>query len=340
MDGSLHDRFGGRGPWCCLMVMVDDATGTVFARFYERGDAGDVVRRVRPVRGGARAAGGGVRGRAGTCRPDLGGDGSPMQFGRAMATLGVELILANSPQAKGRTEWANRTLQDRLVKEMGLRGVSDIAAANALLDGTGTGTGKRTGGEFLADLNGRFAVPAERARPDLQWRVTAAVRLDEVPCAHEERAVGPGLVRAVAWSAAAVGCPARGDGPAAAGAAGDGGRAGGRVAAGAVRRQDAFVAGDVGAASQAEAAAGAGVEQQAVEPGGGPPVPSAASGSLHLDCGVQPFESHPCVAVPPAKPRSPGGGRRRRGSAGPGTAGPGTLSSISATFSQLPCLGV
>ena len=36
MDGSLHDRFGGRGPWCCLMVMVDDATGTVFARFYER----------------------------------------------------------------------------------------------------------------------------------------------------------------------------------------------------------------------------------------------------------------------------------------------------------------
>ena len=87
-----------------------------------------------------------------------------------MATLGVELILANSPQAKGRVERANGTLQDRLVKEMKLRGVSDIAAANTLLDGKGKGGG---GGGFLADLNARFAVPPKRARPDLHRRVTA-----------------------------------------------------------------------------------------------------------------------------------------------------------------------
>ncbi len=85
-----------------------------------------------------------------------------------MATLGMGLILANSPQAKGRVERANGMLQDRLVKEMGLRGVGDIAAANALLDGKGKGGG------FLANLH---------------RRAPAAMRLDEVLRVHEERAV-------------------------------------------------------------------------------------------------------------------------------------------------------
>jgi transposase len=178
MDGSWHDWFGGRGPWCCLMVLVDDATGRAFARFYEKetlAAAFDVFGRYARARGLPRAL---YVDKAGIYRPDPDG-GAPTQFGRAMKALGVDLILANSPQAKGRVERMNGTLQDRLAKEMRLRGVSDLAAANKLL-----------GGDFLDELNERFAVPAKRKRPDLHRKVTAGMRLGEVLCTREERAVG------------------------------------------------------------------------------------------------------------------------------------------------------
>ena len=89
------------------------------------------------------------------------------QFGRAMRELGVELILANSPQAKGRVERMNGTLQDRLVKEMRLAGVSDIASANAFLDGS-----------FLAEFNEKFAVAAadDAGRCTGLWRRAEAGR--------------------------------------------------------------------------------------------------------------------------------------------------------------------
>ena len=109
---------------------------------------------------------------------------SPLtQFGRAMKVLGVELILANSPQAKGRVERCNGTLQDRLVKEMRLAGVSDIAAANAFLAKT-----------FLPAFNRQFAVAA-REPADLHVPLSTAlaagkgVRLDEVLCWEEQRVV-------------------------------------------------------------------------------------------------------------------------------------------------------
>jgi transposase len=178
MDGSWHDWFEGRGPWCCLMVLVDDATGRTFARFYDRETleaAFDVFGRYARAYGLPRAL---YVDRAGTYRPDPDTD-EPTQFGRAMASLGVGLILANSPQAKGRVERMNGTLQDRLVKELRLRGVGDIASANRLLEGG-----------FLDDLNERFAVRAKRKRSDLHRRVTAGMNLDEVLCVHEERAVG------------------------------------------------------------------------------------------------------------------------------------------------------
>ena len=65
----------------------------------------------------------------------LAGKEPQTQFGRAMEQLGVELILANSPQAKGRVERMNGVLQDRLVKEMRLAGISDMESANRFLDG-------------------------------------------------------------------------------------------------------------------------------------------------------------------------------------------------------------
>ena len=179
MDGSWHDWFEGRGPWCCLMVLVDDATGRAWARFYERetlSGSFDAFGRYAAAHGLPAAV---YVDKAGIYRPDA-DTGEPTQFGRAMATLGVRLILADSPQAKGRVERMNGTLQDRLVKEMRLRGVGDMAAANALL-----------AGGFLDDLNERFAVAAKGEGPsDVHRPVTAGVRLDEVLCVHEERAVG------------------------------------------------------------------------------------------------------------------------------------------------------
>ena len=176
MDGSWHDWFEGRGPWCCLMVMVDDATGRALARFYDREtlDAafdvfGRYVNRCRLPRAV-------YVDKAGIYRAEEGSP--PTQFGRAMSELGVELILANSPQAKGRVERMNGTLQDRLVKELRLRGVNDRASANALLDPS-----------FLNQFNEKFAVgPAKTA--NVHRAVPAATRLDEVLCEREERAVG------------------------------------------------------------------------------------------------------------------------------------------------------
>ncbi|MDB5318486.1 MAG: Mobile element protein [Phycisphaerales bacterium] len=178
MDGSWHDWLEGRGPWCCLMVMIDDATGRVMARFYEREtlDASfDLFGRyVKARRGLPRAL---YVDKAGIYRAEAGCP--PTQFGRAMGELGVELILANSPQAKGRVERMNGTLQDRLVKELRLRGVTTVAGANAVLDD----------GPFLKQFNKPFAVKAAK-RTDVHVKVRAALKLDEVLCAREARAVG------------------------------------------------------------------------------------------------------------------------------------------------------
>jgi len=143
LDGSHHDWFEGRGPKCVLMVMVDDATNRMRARFFaeETTRASDDV-----LEGWVRQ-----HGLPGSLYVDrdsiyrcegvasiaeqLAGKTPQTQFGRAMEALGVELILANSPQAKGRVERMNGTLQDRLVKELRLAGISDLESANRFLDG-------------------------------------------------------------------------------------------------------------------------------------------------------------------------------------------------------------
>jgi hypothetical protein len=188
MDGSWHDWFEGRsdgGAWCCLMVLVDDATGRVSCRFYDRETlwaAFDVFARYAKAHGLPRAV---YVDRAAMYVPAE--DGAPTQFGRAMDDLGVELILANSPQAKGRVERMNATLQDRLAKALRLAGVATVDAANRFLEET----------PFLVELNERFGVePAGKA--DLHRRVDAspssrrltAANVEEALCVHEERAVG------------------------------------------------------------------------------------------------------------------------------------------------------
>jgi len=177
MDGSHHDWFEGRGPRCVLMVMIDDATNQTYARFYpaETTEAAfEIMGRWVKRHGLPRS----VYVDRHSIYRDEDRPQKPTQFGRAMKELGVELLCANSPQAKGRVERRNAVFQDRLVKEMRLRGISDMAQANALLEHS-----------FLAELNDRFAIEAASDQ-DLHRAVEPGIALDEVLCVQEQRVVG------------------------------------------------------------------------------------------------------------------------------------------------------
>jgi transposase-like protein len=177
MDGSHHDWFEGRGPRCVLMVAIDDATNLTDARLYpaETTEAAfDLWGRWMRRQGVPRS----VYVDRHSIYRDADHPANPTQFGRAMKQLGVELICAHSPQAKGRVERRNAVFQDRLVKEMRLRNISDLPQANALLDS-----------RFLKELNQRYAVKA-RDGLDLHRALDAGAALEEILCVQEERIVG------------------------------------------------------------------------------------------------------------------------------------------------------
>ena len=96
------------------------------------------------------------------------------QFGRALHALNIDIICANTPQAKGRVERANKTLQDRLVKELRLQGISTITAGNKLLP------------DFLADYNTRFGKESGAARSGRYRRAGPFLTLGQSPC-HSKR---------------------------------------------------------------------------------------------------------------------------------------------------------
>ncbi len=186
MDGSEHDWFEGRGDRAVLMVMIDDATNLMLARFFRRENldsAMEMFQRWADVHGLPRAL---YVDRAAIYRADREATGEELiagvepvtQFGRAMRQLDVELILANSPQAKGRVERRNGLLQDRLVKEMRLAEINGIEAANTFLDNG-----------YLGELNDRYACPATEAA-DVHRLVEEHVKLDQVLCEQELRVVG------------------------------------------------------------------------------------------------------------------------------------------------------
>jgi hypothetical protein len=102
------------------------------------------------------------------------------QFGRAMKELDIEIICANTPQAKGRVERANQTLQDRLVKEMHLRGISSMEQGNAYLP------------EFMADFNRRFAVPT-RSQSDAHRPLNKQDNLEYILTWQEPRILSKNL---------------------------------------------------------------------------------------------------------------------------------------------------
>ena len=143
-DGSDHDWFEGRGPWCCLLVAIDDASGRVFMRF-ARPPMHEVLRRARSenahdvlftLRRYVEQYGIPheiYTDKANVYHPPSKGD-KLTDVGRALTRLGVRMILAHSPQAKGRVERSNRTHQDRLVKALRRHNISSIEAANHFLE--------------------------------------------------------------------------------------------------------------------------------------------------------------------------------------------------------------
>jgi len=156
MDGSHHDWLEGRGSELVLMGYIDDATGRVFARFYDYEGtmpALDSFRRYIKRYGLPQSVYLDKHttyksSRKLTVPEQLAGLEAPQsQFERALEELSVEIIHAHSPQAKGRIERLFGTLQDRLVKEMRLRGIKTRTQANAYLQ------------RYLPAFNRRFSVP-------------------------------------------------------------------------------------------------------------------------------------------------------------------------------------
>lgn len=185
MDGSHHDWFEGRRGWAVLMVMIDDATNRTYARFYESEDtraAMDILGRYMRRYGMPQALYVDHDSiyectREARIDEDLRGEGPQTQFDRAMKVLAVDVIPANSPQAKGRVERRHGVFQDRLVKAMRLLEISTVETANSYLDDT-----------FLPDLNRRFTV-ASRDRGDLHRAIPAGLPLKDVLCFEEPRVV-------------------------------------------------------------------------------------------------------------------------------------------------------
>lgn len=126
-DGSPHAWFEKRGPRCSLLLLIDDATTTIASGFFAPSETTEayfeIMRHYLRQYGKPFALYVDKHSVFRTTRLTTGQDPKqPTQFGRAMHELDIELICANSPQAKGRVERANRTLQDRLVKELRLQG--------------------------------------------------------------------------------------------------------------------------------------------------------------------------------------------------------------------------
>jgi hypothetical protein len=152
IDGSDHEWLEARAPRCTLLVFIDDATGKLMELLfcdaestfnYFEAAKSYLQRHGKPVAFYSDKA---SVFRVNAKQPES-GDGYT-QFGRAMGELNIDTMCANTPQAKGRVERANSTLQDRLVKELRLANISSIGAANSFAR------------EFMEDFNKRFARPA------------------------------------------------------------------------------------------------------------------------------------------------------------------------------------
>ena len=184
IDGSHHDWFEGRGPVCVFMGYIDDATNTVHGRFYDYEGtmpAMDSMKRYIKRYGIPKSV---YLDKHTTYKswaePTIEeelNDQKPMShFEKSLAGLEIEVIHANSPQAKGRVERLFKTLQDRLVREMRLVGIKSVKEANEFLTA------------YLPKYNRKFKKPAV-SDADLHRPAPPSRELDRILCIKEERTV-------------------------------------------------------------------------------------------------------------------------------------------------------
>lgn len=188
LDGSEHDWLEGRGPRLTLIGAIDDATGTVpGALFREHDDAagyfllmeGIVIRKGIPesVYSDLHSIFVHITDKEQTLEDQLEGRKRPTQFGQLMEDLGVEMIFALSPQAKGRIERLWGTFQDRLVSELRLAGATTIEEAQRVLD------------KFIVRFNRQFGVKPVEAQKAYRPLAGSADRFKLFSFKHE-RVVG------------------------------------------------------------------------------------------------------------------------------------------------------
>ena len=184
IDGSPHAWFELRGPSCTLLVAIDDASGKLVGLlFVEQVSFHNYARLVKTYfeqYGKPVAFYSDKHGIFRVNQPSVEKEAGLTQFGRAMQDLDIAILCANSPQAKGRVERANQTLQDRLVKELRLQGISSLAQANAYLP------------EFMADFNRRFGV-APRSQHDAHRPLAATENLAHILAWQEPRTLSKNL---------------------------------------------------------------------------------------------------------------------------------------------------
>jgi len=190
LDGSPHSWFEDRGEYCNLNVMIDDATGKSMFELSRSETAQDYFRLVEQYflkHGLPLALYVDKHNIFRVNTPNLvlrkpNGDQFEglTQFGRAMSELGVELIFANSPQAKGRVERANQTLQDRLVKELRLNNVSTIDEANKFLP------------KFIPQFVGKFSTQP-KSKVDMHRKLGKGINLEKILCSKEQRVLSKNL---------------------------------------------------------------------------------------------------------------------------------------------------
>jgi len=188
VDGSHHDWLEGRGPKGCLMNFVDDATGRALCRFSSQETtwaAADLLQAWVRQYGVPKALycdWKNVYKRQPTPREAIEGIAPETQVGRMCAKLGIRIIAASSPQAKGRVERHHGTHQDRLIKKMRLEGIADYEAANRYLDE-----------QYLDEHNAKFVCKAA-AGADFHQRLSKRLDLKWVFCLEAERVVSNDLV--------------------------------------------------------------------------------------------------------------------------------------------------
>lgn len=185
IDGSEHRWFEDRGAPCSLLVFIDDATGKLMQLRFVRSESAfsyfEALALYLKRHGAPIAFYSDKHSVFRVAKKAAKGGQGMTQFGRALCELNIEILCANSSQAKGRVERMNRTLQDRLVKELRLAGINDMETGNAFLPA------------FMGDYNARFAIVP--ARPDDLHRPMnlAPDRLAEILCKREQRYVGAQL---------------------------------------------------------------------------------------------------------------------------------------------------